>query len=109
MQKNMKILLISSVFTLLVMFTAFFFLSSGGFITEFRLKRQSAPIIKRIDEYKMNKGFYPKKLSDTGLPEPDESGPIYYQLQDSNTYIIWFGMELGESVIYDSRTKNWNK
>lgn len=101
-----KIFFISSIIILFLFFT-YEFLSFTGIMRELRLKRESEPMIEKIEEYKIKNGFYPKKISDVGFPEPDESGPIYYQLEGSNNYIVWFGMEVGESVIYSSKTKSW--
>lgn len=109
MKANKKIflssILLSSFF--LIGFT-YLYLFFSGTLREYILKRKSEPIIEKVEEYKKVKGFYPKKISDAGYPEPDESGPIFYEPKDSNTsYEIFFGMSLGESVTYDSKTKKW--
>ncbi len=106
MRKKKKIIFIGFSIILFLFFT-YVFLSFTGVIREFRLKRESEPMIEKIEEYKIKNGFYPKKISDAGFPEPDESGPIYYQLEGSNNYIVWFGMDVGESVTYSSKTKSW--
>lgn len=85
-----------------------FLYTSGEYIREYRLKRRSEHMIEKIEEYKTKNGFYPKKISDVGFPEPDESGPIFYEPKDSNTsYEIYFGMSLGESFTYNSKTQKW--
>lgn len=109
MKRNKKILFIG-IFVIFLLFITYVILSFTGVIREFRLKRESEPMIEKIEEYKIKNGFYPKRISDVGFPEPDESGPIFYDLRDSNrAYIVSFGMELGESVTYDSKTKKWDR
>lgn len=39
----------------------------------------------------------PETLSTAGIAEPDE---IYYRREADGTYVLWFGMQLGESVTY---------
>jgi hypothetical protein len=108
MKANKKII-IWSILLPLIFLIGFVYLSFSGTLREFRLKRESKPMIEKVEEYKNKYGSYPQKISDTGLPEPDESGPIYYQLEGSNNYIIWFGMGLGESVTYSSTIKEWDR
>jgi hypothetical protein len=36
-----------------------------------------------------------------------ENGPIYYKKESDTEYVVWFGTQLGESVTYDSETKEW--
>ncbi len=71
-------------------------------------KRKANEVIQKIESFKEKKHNYPQKLSDVGYPEPDESGPFFYNYVDSTTYRLWFGWGLGESVTYDSRTKEWD-
>lgn len=72
------------------------------------LKTQGDELIARIESFKRRNDRLPRTISELGLEEKLE-GPIYYQQQDSSSYIIWFGMELGESITYDSTTKKWSK
>lgn len=106
MSKKIKKILFISTSIVLLLFLAYGFLSFTGVIREFTLKRESKPIIEKIEEYKIKNGFYPKKLSDAGLPEPDESGPIFYKLKDSTHYEIICAIGF-ESINYDSKTKKW--
>jgi len=63
-------------------------------------------IINKIESFRKEKGRTPISLSEIGVEEKEE-GPIYYQRKDETRYILWFGKELGESVVYDSEKKKW--
>lgn len=60
----------------------------------------------KIEEFKNKNGRLPNSLSEVGIVET-ESGPIYYEKKNDSKYILWFGKELGESITYDSDTKQW--
>jgi hypothetical protein len=38
----------------------------------------------------------------------DEECPCYKKESESE-YILWFGLELGESMVYNSKTKKWER
>ena len=63
-------------------------------------------IVNKIENFKKDKGKLPETLSETGIEEKEE-GPIYYRKQHETKYILWFGTTLGESVTYNSDTKEW--
>jgi hypothetical protein len=47
-------------------------------------------------------------MSELGIKE-EMDGPFYYEKNDiTNSYLVWYGTILGESVTYDSTTKKWN-
>ena len=62
--------------------------------------------IIKIEEFKSKNGKLPNSLSEVEIVET-ENGPIYYERKNDSKYILWFGKELGESVTYDSDTKQW--
>ena len=63
-------------------------------------------LVPLIEKYKNKNGYLPSKLDSIGYEETIE-GPIYYSIIDSNYYELYFGLELGESHIYESKTGNW--
>ena len=67
---------------------------------------QGNEIAAKVEKFKNENGKLPDALSEIGVKET-ESGPIYYRKESESKYILWFGKELGESVIYDSETKQW--
>jgi hypothetical protein len=64
--------------------------------------------IRKVEAFQRNNGRLPNSLQEIGIAE-DESGPVYYQMQDDHSYIIWFGLRLGESEVYNSRTHQWSE
>ena len=62
-------------------------------------------IVKKIENYRDVYGDLPDSLREVGVKE----GPVYYWKVDSVNYILWFGTYLGESVIYYSDSKRWEK
>jgi len=62
--------------------------------------------VAQIEKFRNEKGRLPNSLSEAGIVET-ESGPIYYRKESESKYILWFGKELGESVVYNSETKQW--
>jgi hypothetical protein len=65
-------------------------------------------VVKEIQAFQRAHGRLPNSLSEIGEPE-DESGPVYYQKQDDGSFIVWFGLRLGESEVYESKTGGWEE
>ncbi len=72
-------------------------------------KKQSAEIIiKKIELFKSNENRFPESVKELGLKEEMDSAVFYEKLNDS-AYIVWYGLSVGESNVYRSSSKNWNK
>jgi hypothetical protein len=65
-------------------------------------------IIEKVKYFKKEKNRLPKNVSEIGLVELENSKAFYEKKTDS-TYIVWFGLSLGESKTYNSTTKEWTK
>ena len=65
-------------------------------------------IITKIETYKKSNGHLPNQLKDIGIIEKEE-GPIYYKRQNDTTYIIYYGLGLGESMVYNFKNKRWER
>jgi hypothetical protein len=63
-------------------------------------------IIAKIEVYKKAHGHVPKRLEDIGI-ETKMEGPIYYDKTSDTTYFVYYGGRLGESIIYNFKTKKW--
>ncbi len=68
--------------------------------------RKANGLIHKIEEYRKINGTLPSSLEEVG-EEVSESGPIYYELLNNGEYKIWFGLRLGESMIYSSSNGKW--
>ena len=65
-------------------------------------------LIEKVETFKTKNKRLPKNVSEFGLTEFMDS-PAFYQLETDSTYIVWYGLSLGESKIYKSSTKKWTK
>jgi hypothetical protein len=63
--------------------------------------------IRKIEAFQKAHGRLPNSFAEICVIE-DESGPIYYKKQDDDRYIVWYGLSVGESETYDSRTRGWS-
>jgi hypothetical protein len=69
-------------------------------------EKSGEQIIAKIEAYKKQNGHLPNNLNDIGVIEKEE-GPIFYKKQTDTTYLIYYGGGLGESIIYNFETKQW--
>lgn len=63
-------------------------------------------IIAKVENFRNERSRLPNSLTEIGVVET-ESGPVYCKKESESKYVLWFGKELGESVTYDSDTKQW--
>lgn len=63
-------------------------------------------VIEKIENYRVENGHLPLNLTSIGIKET-EQGPIYYEKKTDSTYIVWYGLKIGESRIYNSIDKKW--
>nr|CAS02409.1 putative integron gene cassette protein [uncultured bacterium]CAS02560.1 putative integron gene cassette protein [uncultured bacterium] len=61
-------------------------------------------LVAYVESYRKEHGRLP---SEQEIPQRDQSGSVYYQATDSQSYQVWFGRELGESYQYDSTRGSW--
>ena len=96
---------------LLIAFISFLFFSCTSDVDN-KIKEYNV-IIKKIDDFKnvyshlpSDEEFYKieKELGYKG----DESCPCYNKVSE-NEYNLWFGLSLGESMNYNSKTKKWSE
>ena len=65
-------------------------------------------LIEKVETFEKKNNRLPKNVSEFGLNELMDS-PAFYQLETDSTYIVWYGLSVGESKIYRSSTKKWTK
>ena len=82
----------------------------GLYSCEFNNERQdyAEMLIEKIETFKTKNNRLPKDLSELGLIEKMDS-PAFYQIQTDSTYMVWFGLSIGESKVYRSATKKWTE
>ena len=82
--------------------------SCGAGSRERRLMGEGDKIISKIERFREERRRLPESLSEVGIEEKEE-GPIYYEKKSDTKFVLWFGMELGGSVIYDSEARKWSR
>lgn len=92
----------------LIIISLFTFISCQFNIREKALIDKGNNIIQEIESYQSINKCLPITLTDIGYSVTIE-GPIYYQKQDSLSFILWFGTTIGESIEYNSQSKKWEK
>ncbi|MBL7472080.1 hypothetical protein [Robertkochia sediminum] len=82
----------------------------GLYGCEFNNERQeyAEMLIEKIEKFKTKNNRLPKDVSELGLTEKMDS-PAFYQIQTDSTYMVWYGLSVGESKVYRSATKKWTK
>jgi PBP1b-binding outer membrane lipoprotein LpoB len=65
-------------------------------------------LIEKVEPFKRSNNRLPKDVSELGLIEKMDS-PAFYQIKTDSTYIVWYGLSVGESKIYRSETRIWSE
>lgn len=93
---------IIKIFTLVLLF--------GLYSCEFNNERQeyAEMLIENIETFKTKYNRLPKDVSELRLTEKMDS-PAFYQIQTDSTYMVWYGLSVGESKVYRSATKKWTE
>lgn len=73
---------------------------------EQRLMDEGDLLVERIEIFNKENGRLPESLTEMGIEEKME-GPLYYQKEGEDQFIVSFGLTLGESMIYRSETGEW--
>ena len=105
MKKSILILLAS---TLSLLFFYIFYLRD---YRDNRIKKEAIILLSELEEYKTKNGKYPTSLESAGLFSPTNGkDELFYNLsKDSLNYMISYGDGLGESMVYYSDTKKWER
>jgi hypothetical protein len=65
-------------------------------------------IIEKVEKFKQEKGRLPENVTEIGLDDT-QMHLSFYQLTSDTTYMVWYGLSVGESKIYRSETKKWTE
>ena len=63
-------------------------------------------LVFRVEEFRVSHGRLPETLSDVGIDDADSR--VFYRKVSDDEYRVWFGISVGESETYNSRTKKWD-
>ena len=71
-------------------------------------EKYALELINKVEEFEKQNGRLPNNVTEMGLIELENSMAFYEKKNDS-VYVIWFGLGLGESQTYNSKTRKWTK
>lgn len=80
-------------------------LSQPVWMANHRELRTGRNIITKVELFKNKEARLPESLEELGINDPDLD--VYYQKISSEEYQVWFGTSLGESEVFNSRTRKW--
>lgn len=63
-------------------------------------------LIEKVETFKKAHNRLPENVTELGLTESMDS-PAFYQVENDSTYMVWYGLSVGESKVYRSETKKW--
>ena len=72
-----------------------------------RREAMGSEVVRKVEEFRKKNNRVPQGLNEIGITEKEE-GPIYYKRISSEEYEVYYGLVLGESRIYSSKTKRWD-
>ena len=64
-------------------------------------------IIRKVERFEIDNNRLPKNVYEIGVTEMEDS-PAFYEKTSDSTFIVWYGLSLGESKTYHSETQEWN-
>ncbi len=87
--------------------TTLFFLSSCCGLLCARQKHAGL-IIRKVEAYRQENGKLPEKVTEVGIDD-NQDHLSFYVKKNEDEYEIWYGLGLGTSRIYNSKTKKWRE
>lgn len=93
---------------LLILITLIFTVTACSITQDYKdqMIEQGDKLVSKIEAYQRTNNHLPNSLSDIGITEKLE-GPFFYDRKTNDQFQLWFGVELGESCIYDSSRRTW--
>lgn len=71
-------------------------------------QKHAEMIIEKVENYKQQKGILPENLTEIGIKDNQDRLSFYIK-KSKDEYEVWYGLELGTSKVYNSKTKKWRK
>lgn len=84
----------------------FLYLFSGCCDIICERQKHAEDIIEKVENYKLKTGKLPQNIKEIGM-EDTQMHLSFYEKLNANEYQIWYGLDLGNSMIYNSKTKKW--
>lgn len=91
----------------IIILTILFFLSGCcGLLCE--REKHAEMIIEKVEAYRQEKGRLPENVTEVGIDD-NQDHLSFYVKKSQDEYEIWYGLGLGTSRIYNSKTKKWRE
>ncbi len=65
-------------------------------------------IIEKVEAYRQKTGKLPENVTEVGI-DNNQDHLSFYIKKSEDEYEIWYGLGLGTSKIYNSKTKVWRE
>ena len=88
------------------MTTLFFLSSCCGLLCE--RQKHAELIIEKVEAYRHENAKLPEKVTKVGIDD-NQYHLSFYVKKSEYEYEIWYGLGLGTSRIYNSKTKKWRE
>lgn len=71
-------------------------------------QKHAEMIIEKVEAYRQKTGELPEKITELGIND-NQMHLSFYKKISEDEYEVWYGLDLGTSKIYNSKTKKWRK
>ena len=71
-------------------------------------QKHAETIIKKVETYRQETGKLPDNVTEIGIND-NQMHLSFYIKKSVDEYEVWYGLDLGTSKIYNSKTKKWRK
>jgi len=65
-------------------------------------------IIEKVEQFRIEKGELPERVTEVGIDD-NQDHLSFYMKKSKDEYEVWYGLTLGSSKIYNSKTKKWRE
>ena len=91
---------------IIVLITLHLLIGCCGLLCE--RQKHAETIIEKVEAYKLQTGKLPENVEEMGIDD-NQDHLSFYKKKGDDEYEVWYGLELGTSKIYNSKTKKWRK
>lgn len=71
-------------------------------------EKHAEKTIEKVEAYRQENGKLPENVTEVGIDD-NQDHLSFYVKKSQDEYEIWYGLGLGTSRIYNSKTKKWRE
>src|SRR5690554_4678450 len=90
----------------IILIFSFLLSSCCGLLCE--RKKHAEMIIEKVEAYRQQTGKLPEKVTELGTDDKQDHLSFYLKISEDE-YEVWYGLGLGTSKTYNSKTKKWRE